>query len=645
VESPPDGLGGRDARSGPLRHLSRHTSVWYYLVALALLPSVGVAVITGLVAADRLDEMRDADRVERAVTALRSLDGLRLALDAEATSSVLEDALAEYGTTPDVVNREAGAEVSVPLPQARRATDDAVDDVRRNGTPVTADAVEQVAQRVTELRAVVDQQRTTQRLEPVDRRERAWRVATGFGAVGAELARLERASVDAVTSGRYGPGGPALLGAVAELEAVTRLAVLGGERSGIVFRLHVAPPAAVPGLVAELRDADAAFRHTADEQSEALAGGMRTAWQVFMTGHTTVEFDELVAGIIAAPPVTTVPEIAPAAAVTQLVAATQWVAAWSQGAALVQLAATDGVTAAANADRDTALDRARAAAIIVAVVLSLTLLALAVIGGTIRWRLRDLAEAARGVRTGQLHPVDVRGPSEIADAGEDLNDAVRNLSRVTSAAERLAAGDLTAPDLLATPPGPLGTAVQATASRVADTVRERDRLERALTHLATHDELTGLVNRVEGERLITAALERSREEGTRIGLLFVDLDRFQRVNDLHGLHAGDHVLQVAAARLEAQVRGRDVVCRFGGDEFVVLLDPVESEFAAIDIGERVVASVGEPILFDGQELFVAASVGAATVVSGSMSLEELLGRSDSAVYRAKASGRGGVVAH
>jgi diguanylate cyclase (GGDEF)-like protein len=105
------------------------------------------------------------------------------------------------------------------------------------------------------------------------------------------------------------------------------------------------------------------------------------------------------------------------------------------------------------------------------------------------------------------------------------------------------------------------------------------------------------------------------------------------------------VLQVAATRLEALVRGRHVVARFGGDQFVVLLDPVRSEFAAIDIGERVVASIGQPIMFDGHELFVGASVGAATVLAGSMSLEELLGRSDGAVFRAKASGRGGVVAH
>jgi diguanylate cyclase (GGDEF)-like protein len=127
-------------------------------------------------------------------------------------------------------------------------------------------------------------------------------------------------------------------------------------------------------------------------------------------------------------------------------------------------------------------------------------------------------------------------------------------------------------------------------------------------------------------------------------MLFVDLDHFKGVNETHGQHAGDHVLQVCAARLEAQVGERGLVCRFGGDEFVVLLDPVASEFAAIDAGERIVASLGAPISYDGHELFVGASVGVAVAEAGSIDGEELLGRSDGAVYRAKAAGRGGVVA-
>jgi diguanylate cyclase (GGDEF)-like protein len=248
------------------------------------------------------------------------------------------------------------------------------------------------------------------------------------------------------------------------------------------------------------------------------------------------------------------------------------------------------VASAAGAERRAAVNGIVAVVAATTAVLVLTVAVLLLVGAVVRRRLADLAVAAR------------RLDSE-------------HLSQVSSTAERL-----------------------------ADAVRDRERLEQELSHQATHDALTGLVNRHEGERLIEAALERSREERTRVGMLFVDLDHFKGVNEAHGQQAGDHVLQVCAARLEAQVGRRGVVSRFGGDEFVVLLDPVASEFTAIDIGERIVASLGEPIRYDDHELFVGASVGVAVAEAGSIDGEELLGRSDGAVYRAKAAGRGGVVA-
>ena len=629
---------GHDDRPGPLRRLSRRTSVWHYLVALALLPSIGVTAIAGLFTTERVDEARAAERIEFAADALQHLDGLRLAIETEAGSSVIPDTLAQFGTTPEVVNRLAGQTISVPLPQARDATDDAIEAVRGAVTPITAGAIDGVADRLRALRTTVD---GTSGGTPAERRTRSWNVVTSYREISTGVADLEILSTDAIVVGRYGPASPAVMRAASDLEDISRVALLGGERATLFYLLYVAPPEAVPGLVQELRDVDAAYRTAAEEVPPVLASRLRTAWQVFVTGSDTVSFDQLVAGFLQKMQSgTTQPP-----AIGQVLVTARAVGVFSQGLIGLLLDSVDAVTAAAAADREAAVSRARTAALLTSALLGLTIAALLLLGGTIRWRLRDLANAAQRFSSGRLEPVKVRGPREIALASEGLNDAVVNLRRVTTTAERLAAGDLSAPDLRHAAPGPLGAAVHASVSRVTDAIRERERLQQELSHQASHDSLTGLANRMEGERLIAEALERSRRERTRIGLLFVDLDHFKAVNDTHGHHAGDHVLQVSAARMEAQVRRRDVVCRFGGDEFVILLDRVDSEFAAIEIGEHVVAAIGEPIRYDGHEVFVGASVGVATVESGAITVEELLGRSDSAVYRAKAAGRGGVVAH
>jgi diguanylate cyclase (GGDEF)-like protein len=630
--------GGPDDRPGPLRRLSRRTSVWHYLVALALLPSIGVTAIAGLFTAERVDEARAAERIEHAATALRDLDALRLAVESEAGASVIGDTLAEYGTTPEAVNRIAGQTINVPLPQARKLTDGAVETVRRGGTPITAAAIDGIGSQIRALRGMVD---GTKASTVAERRARSWNAITASRKVSGAIAALERTSTEAIVIGNYGPGSTAVLHAASQLEEISRVALLGGQRATAVFLLYIAPPEAVPGLVQELRDVDAAYRVAAAELPTVLGSRLRTSWQVFATGAQVLSFDELVSGMLAGST-----SRSPAqAGIAVVLTSARSVGVFQQGLIHMLLDAVDGVTASAAADRADAVSRARTAAVLTAALLGLTIAVLLGIGGTIRWRLRDLANAAQRFSAGRLEPVTVRGPREIALASEGLNDAVVSLRRVTSTAEKLAAGDLSAPDLRHAAPGALGAAVHASVSRVADAIRERERLQQELTHQASHDALTGLANRAEGERLIAEALDRSRRDGTRIGLLFVDLDHFKHVNDTHGHHAGDHVLQVSAARMEALVRPRDVVCRFGGDEFVILLDPLDSEFAAIDVGEHLVAAISEPILYAGHELFVGASVGASTVEGGSIGVEELLSRSDSAVYRAKAAGRGGVVAH
>ncbi|MGI3784980.1 MAG: putative bifunctional diguanylate cyclase/phosphodiesterase, partial [Janthinobacterium lividum] len=129
--------------------------------------------------------------------------------------------------------------------------------------------------------------------------------------------------------------------------------------------------------------------------------------------------------------------------------------------------------------------------------------------------------------------------------------------------------------------------------------------------------------------------------GAVVGLLFVDLDGFKQVNDTLGHGAGDEVLVTASRRMQACVRTGDVVARFGGDEFVVLLEPVDEEASAVAVADRLVAALSEPlVLASGREVSIGASVGVAIAQDGSVDPERLVTEADVAVYRAKTGGRG-----
>ncbi|TXR55579.1 diguanylate cyclase domain-containing protein [Quadrisphaera setariae] len=169
----------------------------------------------------------------------------------------------------------------------------------------------------------------------------------------------------------------------------------------------------------------------------------------------------------------------------------------------------------------------------------------------------------------------------------------------------------------------------------------REEMRRALEHQAGQDALTGLANRSASTEHLARALAGARERRTAVGLLFVDLDGFKAVNDVHGHRAGDDVLREVAVRLSGTVRDGDRAGRLGGDEFVLVLTAVDDVDDVLAVAQRVVDGVAEPIVADGHVVVIGASVGAA--VAGALSdAEELLHEADTAAYRAKALGRGRV---
>jgi len=172
----------------------------------------------------------------------------------------------------------------------------------------------------------------------------------------------------------------------------------------------------------------------------------------------------------------------------------------------------------------------------------------------------------------------------------------------------------------------------------AQDVTGRRRAEEELAHQAVHDALTGLPNRLLVTERLEQALARASRTGSEVAVLFVDLDRFKLVNDGRGHAAGDGLLVTVAERLRWVVRSNDVVARFGGDEFVVVCEGRAARLESALVAERITEALREPVIINGQEVFLSASVGIA-VSDGGGSPESLLRDADAAMYRAKAKGR------
>ncbi len=170
-------------------------------------------------------------------------------------------------------------------------------------------------------------------------------------------------------------------------------------------------------------------------------------------------------------------------------------------------------------------------------------------------------------------------------------------------------------------------------------ITERINAEQEITKLAYHDALTGLPNRMLFNEQFTLAEARARRNKQRLGIMLLDLDHFKEINDTLGHDIGDQLLQVVGQRLINLVREEDVVARMGGDEFMILLQEVEHANDVLMTSQKIVESLRDSFVLDGQELHITTSLGAAVYPEDGEDINTLLKNADIAMYRVKEKSR------
>jgi diguanylate cyclase len=177
---------------------------------------------------------------------------------------------------------------------------------------------------------------------------------------------------------------------------------------------------------------------------------------------------------------------------------------------------------------------------------------------------------------------------------------------------------------------------------VTDRTKGLEAANRQLRHLASHDALTGLPNRLLLDDRVSQAIAQANRQSHEFALLVIDLDRFKLINDSLGHRAGDDLLREVAQRLKTAVRAVDTTARLGGDEFVILVDGPVTRAEAVEVGKRAIEAMQPAMRLLGIDVHISPSIGIAFYPHDGITVDALLARADAAMYSAKERGRNNV---
>ncbi|MDO8988352.1 MAG: diguanylate cyclase [Sideroxyarcus sp.] len=214
---------------------------------------------------------------------------------------------------------------------------------------------------------------------------------------------------------------------------------------------------------------------------------------------------------------------------------------------------------------------------------------------------------------------------------------VRPLHQIVSGVRRFSAGGTIGelPVARSDEIGELALSIEHMVTQIHKQIEDLHEQQDKLDHLASHDSLTGLPNRRLFLDRLERALARARRQETQLTLLFIDLDNFKAINDVHGHAAGDAVLQAVAQRLQSLLRESDTAARIGGDEFIVLLEGTWDDASVEHIVHKVQASLSLPVPYQDIELESGGSIGVGRYPQDGSTASTLIAAADQAMYRCK----------
>lgn len=218
-----------------------------------------------------------------------------------------------------------------------------------------------------------------------------------------------------------------------------------------------------------------------------------------------------------------------------------------------------------------------------------------------------------------------RVQAKVQDAADDLSQVAETLAKGVGDLKRMEVALADSQDAL---------------TRTESALADAQEAERRSSLRALHDTATGLPNRALFDDRLGQAISLAERNQWILAVMFLDLDRFKRINDDHGHAAGDFVLKMAAGRLLRQARDEDTVCRNGGDEFLYLLVNPQGKQNVVRIATDILTNIARPMTFNGLELIVKPSIGIALFPECAATGAELIAHADAAMYLAKRQGIG-----
>ena len=593
------------------------------LILLGLLvPVLGLGVVSGTAIGDKRAERDASVRLRDAATGVRTGVDFRSAVATEEIHSTVLGLASDVGVDPDDSEQIDGAQVRADLEDARSAVDAAREE---QAGPAVADELD----RLDALRVALDAGRAGHpEVSDVfaDLNEALtdqWEVA---------LAEIERA---ADLQPQTGPVRARLRTLRYSIEAFS----LGGPRINTALELLLREPST--SATEHLVNLNGRFETAAERATPSEGSAAERAWQSFRDDESVAVTESTVATAVDVGLGETAPwqDLELSLVAAGLADGERWGLLLTEvvGAAARDLAEAAGEHAA-DAGDDVRNEVALAAVLIVAS---------AAVGlataATLTRPARDLQAAARRVEAGDFEsdPVPVRGPMELRETVLAFNDMAATLAAVEDHAVALAE-DPTSKVLDDPLPGRTGLALQQAIDRLRSSVNQAETHRAELFELATHDGLTGLLNRTAAFTAIQRDLSRARRNGTHLLAFYVDLDGLKQLNDSYGHDVGDEAIARTAEALRTTTRESDVVARLGGDEFMVV-GPVpeggRDEIAAFAERIRAAVSLQTVRVGAGEAVPLRCSIGVALSDERTDSAEALVRAADQAMYTAKHAGR------